>query len=217
MQLKRENYKLKREIEKLNKQHLSELEQIKIKQNDEIAEIHHEKEKEYALILDGKMLEHEDLMIDLENRIHQEYEDKITQYQEIIKTLKAENQMLYEENSLKQAKLDEQLQTISAFKQKGDHHNLTSRKMSSNTNKENMASNLDMSERLQGYWQKMKCKRSSRTRNNNFYPEKSISKSTGVNRVSVKRCNTSFNGSDTNSLMKSVDRVNNLKRLNNRK
>jgi len=44
---------------------------------DQLAQMYQEKEKEYVLILDAKMIEHEDQLLDTENRLHREYIDKI--------------------------------------------------------------------------------------------------------------------------------------------
>jgi len=212
LQIKRENHKLKREIERLTKEHNDELETLKNKYEDDLYEMSREKEKEYALILDAKLVEHENQLIDLENRLHQDYTDKIVQYQEIIKGLKLENQALYEESSLKQQKIDEQTNIINNLKQNINQNTITSRRMSSNTDKENLFNNLDISEKLQEYWKKMKNKRNSRTRNsNNLNCITSVTKAPTGSKISIKRWNTSFNGSESSLFTKSVDNVQNLK------
>lgn len=112
-------------------------------------------------------MEHEDQMADLESRLTQEFSIKISQYQEMIKQLKNENQLLYDEISAKQLQIDEQSSTIIKLKSFQNQYPITDRRMSTNTNKENLTNNLDMSDKLYGYWQKMKSKRNSRTRNSN--------------------------------------------------
>jgi hypothetical protein len=54
---------------------------------------------------------------------------------------------------------------------------------------------------LHGYWEKMKNKRGSRTRNSNCL---NSVQSIG-SKISLKRCHTSLNGSDTGSFMRPVD------------
>jgi len=102
----------------MKKIHQKEINRISKELEDRYAESLWEKEKEYALILDGRLIEHEDQLLDTENRLHREYIDKISKYQEVIKELKAENQDLYEENSLKQKNLDENTKIIQELKEK---------------------------------------------------------------------------------------------------
>ena len=84
---------------------------------DELSQTLLEKDKEYALILDAKLIEHEDQILDTENRLHREYIEKISKFQEIIKDIKLENEALYEENSLKQRQLDDNMNTINQLKE----------------------------------------------------------------------------------------------------
>jgi len=112
LKYKRENNKLTREIEKMKKAHEENIQKLNQEFEDKLAEALMEKEKEHALIIDAKIIEHEDQILETENRLHREYIVKIAQYQEIIKELKNENQDLYEENSLKQKKLDENVESI---------------------------------------------------------------------------------------------------------
>lgn len=98
--------------------HEQQIEQLKKDYEDKIAQAWVEKEKDHVLILDSKIVEYEDQLLDTENRLHREYIDKIAKYQEIIKDLKQENQDLYEENSLKQRQIDENMNTINDLKDK---------------------------------------------------------------------------------------------------
>lgn len=117
LRLKRENHKLQRELDKQKQDYETQLENMGKDFEDQFAEAMIEKEKEYALILDSKLIEHEDHILDTENRLHREYIDKISQYQEIIKTLKNENHELYEENSFKQTQMDENIYLINQLKE----------------------------------------------------------------------------------------------------
>jgi hypothetical protein len=92
--------------------------------DDQLAEALSEREKEYALILDSKIIEHEDQILDTENCLHREYIDKISQYQEIIKTIKNENQALCEENSLKQTHIDQNFHVVNRLKEDARIKNL---------------------------------------------------------------------------------------------
>jgi hypothetical protein len=92
--------------------------------DDQLAEALAEREKDYALILDSKIIEHEDQILDTENCLHREYIDKISQYQEIIKTIKNENQALCEENSLKQTQIDQNFHVVNHLKEDARIKNL---------------------------------------------------------------------------------------------
>lgn len=204
LSLKRENHKLQRDIEKLKFLHKAEVDKLNCDFEDKIAQICMEKEKENALILDAKTVEHEDQLLDTENRLHRDYIDKISKYQEIIKDLKEENQSLYEENSLKQRQLDEFSELILLLKNENktlksnlDHITISNNhpnqsRCSSQTFKrepsttsiqtnpcENKENNVSISnppestkkhpiDNLQGYYNKIKEKRTSRTRNSNY-------------------------------------------------
>lgn len=76
-----------------------------------------EKEKEYFIILDAKIIEHEDELKDMENRLNKDFKEKASKFQDIIKNLKEELDHLYAENSLKQSQIDEQAETISALRE----------------------------------------------------------------------------------------------------
>lgn len=111
------------------------MEKIRQEYEDKIIQMSIEKEKDFALILDAKMIEHEDHILDIENKLHRDNVMKISiyswlnwcigKYQEIIKDLKKENQSLYEESSLKQQKLDEYVHTINMLKEKIKIYDLT--------------------------------------------------------------------------------------------
>ena len=163
---------------------------------DELAQTLLEKEKEYALILDAKMIEYEDQILDTENRLHRDYIEKIIKFQEIIKDLKKENESLYEETSLKQKQIDDNINAINQLKDTikvinnqvnvSQKNNSTSSKLDNinsylndeisltSGNKENEANYMNKSsmhkspiENLQGYYNNLKSSRNSRTRNSN--------------------------------------------------
>ncbi|CAI2385276.1 unnamed protein product [Moneuplotes crassus] len=117
LKYKKENSKLQREIEKIKKAHVEEIERITKDFDDRLAHSLNEKEKEYALILDSQLMEREDQILETENRLNKEYSDRVDQYQTIIQNLKKENQDLQEENQDQQNKLDENSKLIQSLRQ----------------------------------------------------------------------------------------------------
>lgn len=90
-------------------------------------------------------------------------------------------------------------------------HSSRSIHVTNNNNKENQRSNnpneslpsgkKNPIDNLHGYWEKMKNKRTSRTRNSNCL---NSVQSIG-SKISLKRCHTSLNGSDSGSFMRPID------------
>jgi hypothetical protein len=68
---------MRRLKDELQKSKQEEMENIRQEYEDKIIQISIEKEKDFALILDAKMVEHDDHILDIENMLHRDYTEKI--------------------------------------------------------------------------------------------------------------------------------------------
>ena len=89
---------MKREIEKLLSNHQSEVTILRKYFEDELAQSLRENEKEYALILDAKLIEYEESISETQQRQRKEQIEKFAKYQETIDRLGKENNLLQDEN-----------------------------------------------------------------------------------------------------------------------